>query len=46
MALGYLKRHIEELKSDIRSMGIISEVFDVQYRRRSSAVHGNIVRAP
>ena len=46
MALGYSKCHIEELKSDIRSTGIISEVFDVQYRRRSFAVHGNTIRAP
>ena len=29
VALGYSKRCIEELKSDIRSTGITSEVFDV-----------------
>ena len=46
VALGYSKRHIEELKSNIRSTGIISEVFDVQCRGRSSAVHGNTVRVP
>ena len=46
VALGYSKCRIEELKSDIRSMGIISEVFDVQCRGRSSAVHGNTVRVP
>ena len=46
VALGYSKRRIEELKSDIRSTGIISEVFDVQCRGRSSAVHGNTVRVP
>ena len=32
--LGYSKRCIEELKSDIRSTGIISEVFNVPYRGR------------
>ena len=46
MALGYSKRRIEELKRDIRSTGIISEVFDVQCRGRSFAVHGNTVRVP
>ena len=46
VALGYSKRHIEELKSDIRSTGIIPEVFDVHYRVRSFVVHGNIVRVP
>ena len=46
MALGYSKRRIEELKSDIRSKGIISEIFDVQYRGRSSGVHGNTIRVP
>ena len=46
LALGYSKRRIEELKSDIRSTGIISEVFDIQCRGRSSAVHGNTVRVP
>ena len=44
MALGYSKCRIEELKSNIRSKGIILEVFDIQYRGRSSAVHGNTVR--
>ena len=46
VGLGYSKRHIEELKSDIRSTGIISEVFNVPCRERSSAVHGNTVRVP
>ena len=46
VALGYSKRRIEELKSDIRSTGIILEVFDVQCRGRSSAVHGNTGRVP
>ena len=46
VALGYSKRRIEELKSDIRNTGIILEVFDVQCRGRSSAVHGNTVRVP
>ena len=46
VALGYSKRRIEELKSNIRSTGIISEVFDVQYRERSFVVHGNTVRVP
>ena len=46
MALGYSKRHIEELKSDIRSTGIISEVFDVQCKGRSSVVYGNTIRVP
>ena len=44
VGLGYSKRRIEELKSDIRSTGIISEVFNVPCRGRSSAVHGNRVR--
>ena len=46
VALGYSKRRIEELKSGIRSTGIISKVFDIQCRGRSSAVHGNTVRVP
>ena len=46
VALGYSKRRIEELKSDIRSMGITSEVFGVECSGRSSAVHGNIVHVP
>ena len=46
LALGYSKRRIEELKSDIRSMDIISKVFDVQCRGRSSAVHRNTVCVP
>ena len=46
VALGYSKCHIEELKSDIRSTGITLEVFNVQCRRRSFAVHGNTIRVP
>ena len=46
VALGYSKRRIEELKSDIRSTGITSEVFGVECSGRSSAVHGNIVHVP
>ena len=46
VALGYSKCRIEELKSNIRSTGIISEVFDVQCRERSSAVHRNTIRVP
>ena len=46
VALGYSKRHIEELKSDIRSIGITLEVFGVECRGRSSAVHGNTVHIP
>ena len=46
IAFDYSKCHIEELKSNIRIMGIISEIFDVQCRGRSSAVHGNIVFVP
>ena len=34
---------LEELKSDIRSIGITSEVFGVEYSGRSSAVYGNTV---
>ena len=46
VALGYSKRRIEELKSDIRSIGITSEVFGVECSGRSSAVHGNTVHVP
>ena len=46
VALGYSKRQIEELKSDIRSNGITSEVFGVECSGRSSAVHGNTVHVP
>ena len=46
MALGYSKRRIEELKSDIRSIGITSELFGVECSGRSSAVHGNTVHVP
>ena len=46
VGLGYSKRCIEELKSDIRSTSIISEVFNVPCRGRSSVVHGNRVRVP
>ena len=34
------------LKSDIRSIGITSEVFGVEYRGRLSAVHGNTMHIP
>ena len=43
VVLGYSKCHIEELKSVIRITGIISEVFDIQCRGRSSAIHRNTV---
>ena len=46
VALSYSKRCIEELKFDIRSIGITSEVFGVECSRRSSAVHGNTVHSP
>ena len=46
MALGYSKRHIEELKSDIRSIGITSEVFGLECIGRLSAVHGNTIHVP
>ena len=46
MALGYSKRGIEELKSNIRSIGIISEVFGVECSGRLSVVHGNTVHVP
>ena len=40
IALGYSKRRIEELKSDIRSRGIVSEVHDVQCNDKISEVYG------
>ena len=43
VALSYSKCRIEELKSDIRSTGIVSKVFDVQCSGRSAATHGNTV---
>ena len=46
VALSYSKRRIEELKSDIRSTGITSEVFGVECSGRLSAVHGNKVHVP
>ena len=46
VALGYSKRCIKELKSDIRSIGITSEVFSVECSGRSSTVHGNTVHVP
>ena len=46
VALGYSKRRIEELKSDIRSIGITSEAFGIECSGRSSAVHGNTVHVP
>ena len=46
MALGYSKRRIEELKSNIRSIGITSEVFGVKCSERSSVVHGNTMHVP
>ena len=46
MALGYSKRRIEELKSDIKSMGIVSEVFDVKCSGRSTSTYGNTVHVP
>ena len=46
MALDYSKRRIEELKSDIRSIGIISEVFGVECSGKLSIVHGNTVHVP
>ena len=46
MALGYSKRCIEELKFDIRSIGITSELFGVEYSGRLSAVHGNTIHVP
>ena len=46
VALGYSKRRIEELKSDIRSRGIVSKVFDIQCSGRAGATHGNTVHVP
>ena len=46
VALGYSKRRIEELKSNIRSNGITSEVFGVECSGRSSTVHGNTMHVP
>ena len=46
VALGYSKHCIEELKSDIRSTGIVSQVFDIQCSGRSVATHGNTVHVP
>ena len=46
MALGYSKRCIEELKSDIRSIGIRSEVFGLDCIGRLSAMHGNTIHIP
>ena len=46
VALGYSKRRIEELKSDIRSIGITGDLFGVECSGRSLAVHGNIVHVP
>ena len=46
VVLGYSKRRIEELKSDIRSIGITSELFGVECSGRSSVVHGNKVHVP
>ena len=44
--IGYSRRQIEELKSDNRSRGIVSEVHDVQYNGRISAVYGNTSHVP
>ena len=46
VTLGYSKRRMEELKSDIRSIGITLELFGVECRGRSSALHGNTVLVP
>ena len=46
VALGYSKHSIEELKFDIRSIGITSEVFGMECIGRSSAVHRNTVHIP
>ena len=46
VALGYSKCRIEELKSDKRSTGIGSEVFDIECGGRSSATHGNTMHVP
>ena len=41
VALGYSKQRIEELKFDIRNIGITSEVFGVECSGRSPALHGS-----
>jgi hypothetical protein len=41
IVLEYSRRRIEELKSNIRSRGIVSEVHDVQCNGKIFAVHGN-----
>ena len=46
MALGYSKSRIEELKSDIRSIGITLEVFGLECTERLSAMHGNTIHVP
>ena len=46
VALDYSKRRIEELKFDIKSIGIISEVFGMECIRRLSAVLGNTIHVP
>ena len=46
MAISYLNHHIEELKFDIRSSGITSEVFGMECIGRSSVVHGNTIHVP
>ena len=46
VTLGYSKCCIEELKSDIRSIGITSKVFGMECIGRSSAVHRNTVHVP
>ena len=46
VAHGYSKCRIEELKSNIRSIGITSEVFGMECSGRSSIVHGNTVHVP
>ena len=47
VALGYSKHHIEELKGNIRSMGIIIlELFDEDCKGRLSTIYGNVVHIP
>ena len=46
MTIGYSKCHIEELKSDIKIIGITSEVFGMECIERSLAVHGNKIHVP
>ena len=43
VALDYSKRRIEELKFNIRSIGITSEVSGMEYISRWSAVLGNTI---